>query len=190
MGWLCRCSKHCSVILTRAISMFSVDAGAGTRHSTYSLRHATIAYRWHPLSGRTLQVSPHRRGKELTCIYTTERPDFSRELPNWMFDQAYCAGMTMGAAQVSLDGLNDLATLLDLLGETQSLATRSPLAKAKEGARAKKSIPQSGAVCSRAGAPEATTAGDHRHPGRIAGGVSRSPAGRARRRGNDDKGGR
>ena len=28
---------------------------------------------------------------------------FSRELPNWMFDQAYCAGMTLGAPQISLE---------------------------------------------------------------------------------------
>ena len=33
-------------------------------------RVARIAYRWHPLFGRTVQVSPFRRGKELTCIYT------------------------------------------------------------------------------------------------------------------------
>jgi hypothetical protein len=28
----------------------------------------------------------------LTCIYTDERPDLCRELPNWMFDEGYCAG--------------------------------------------------------------------------------------------------
>ena len=72
-------------------------AAASARHSAYSLRHSTVAYRWHPLTGQTLQVSPHRRGKDLTCIYTAERPGLCRELPNWMFDQAYCAGMTLGA---------------------------------------------------------------------------------------------
>jgi hypothetical protein len=59
------------------------------RHSAYPFRFATIAYRWHPLFGRTLQASPFRRGKELTCIYTDERPDLCRELPNWMFDESY-----------------------------------------------------------------------------------------------------
>jgi hypothetical protein len=68
-----------------ASSSPSADAGANNRHSAYSLRSATIAYRWHPLAGRTLQVAPFRRGKNLTCIYTDERPDLSRELPNWMF---------------------------------------------------------------------------------------------------------
>lgn len=91
---------------------FFAGAAPSTRHSAYSLRHSTIAYRWHPLSGQTLQVSPHRRGKDLTCIYTAERPGLSRELPNWMFDQAYCAGMTLGAPQISLEGLTDLAHLI------------------------------------------------------------------------------
>jgi hypothetical protein len=93
------------------------------------LRQSTIAYRWHPLSGQTLQVSPHRRGKDLTCIYTAECPGLSRELPNWMFDQAYCAGMTLGTPQVSLEGLNELAAVLALLGETQGPSTRSQLPK-------------------------------------------------------------
>jgi hypothetical protein len=126
-------------ILSPGICSCFVVSEPNTRHSTYSLRHSTIAYRWHPLSGRTLQVSPHRRGKELTCIYTTERPGFSRELPNWMFDQAYCAGMTLGAPQISLEGPTELAAVLALLGENQSPATRSPLSTAKEGTRAKKS---------------------------------------------------
>ena len=47
-------------------------------NSAYSLRRSTIAYRWDPLSGQTLQVSPHRHGKDLTCIYTAERPELCR----------------------------------------------------------------------------------------------------------------
>ena len=63
----------------------SAAGAANTRHSAYSLRSATIAYPWHPLFGRTLQVAPFRRGKDLKCIYTEERRGFSREVPNWMF---------------------------------------------------------------------------------------------------------
>ena len=103
---LCRFSRRLQRDPHAGYSTFSAARGASTRHSTYSLRQATIAYRWHPLAGQTLQVSPHRRGKDLTCIYTAERPGFSRELPNWMFDQAYCAGMTLGAPQISLEGLD------------------------------------------------------------------------------------
>jgi len=169
-------------------SCSAVDA-ASIRHSTYSLRHSTIAYRWHPLAGQTLQVSPHRRGKDLTCIYTAERPGLSRELPTWMFDQVYCKGMTLGAPQISLEGLIELAAVLALLGENHSPATRSQLSEAKEGARGQKSIPQSGAVCSRTGAANTAAPVDHQQSGRIAGSVSRSPTGRPRRRGDDDEGG-
>lgn len=70
-----------------------VFRGRRARHTTF---HIQFASRDDCLSmasvvGADVQVSPHRRGKELTRIYTTERPDFSRELPNRMFDQAYCA---------------------------------------------------------------------------------------------------
>jgi hypothetical protein len=70
-----------------AICGSSGDAEANDRHSAYSFRWARIAYRWHPLFDRTLQVSRNRRGKELTCIYTEERLDLARELPNWMFER-------------------------------------------------------------------------------------------------------
>jgi hypothetical protein len=32
----------------------------------------------------------------LKCIYTEERRGFSREVPNWMFDESYCTGMALG----------------------------------------------------------------------------------------------
>ena len=65
-------------------------------------------------------MSPFRRGKELTCIYTDEPPDLCRELPNWMFDQGYCAGMTLGPPEISIEGLNELAVVLDLFDGAQS----------------------------------------------------------------------
>ena len=49
------------------------------RHSAYHLRFAMIAYSGHPFfRATTWQVSPFRRGKELTCIYTDERLTFPR----------------------------------------------------------------------------------------------------------------
>ena len=73
------------------------------------LRFATIAYRWHPLAGRSVQVSPFRRGKDLLCIYTDERPDLSRELPTWMFGAAYCSPMTLGPPEISIEGLDSFS---------------------------------------------------------------------------------
>jgi hypothetical protein len=50
-------------------SSSSAGAAAITRNSAYGLRFAMVAYRWNPLFGRRLQVSPFRHGKELMCIY-------------------------------------------------------------------------------------------------------------------------
>src|ERR1700730_9602778 len=112
MVWHCRFSKPCSATPMLEISTCSADVGANDRHSAYGLRFATIAYPWHPLTGRAFQVSPHRRGKDLKCIYTDERPDLCRELPNWMFDARYCEGMKLGLPEVSIDGLSHLVAVL------------------------------------------------------------------------------
>jgi len=124
-----RSAEHCS--------SFGV-AAANARHSAYSLGFARIAYRWHPLFGRTLQVSPYRRGKDLKCIYTKERPDLCRELPNWMFDEAYCGGMTLGLPEVNLVALHDLGRLLALLKKTRRRAARFSSRDLKEKRGAKK----------------------------------------------------
>jgi hypothetical protein len=139
------------VTRTRAIFMFSAAVEANKRHSTYSSRYATIAYPWHPLFGRTLQVSPFRRGKDLKCVYTDERPDLCRELPNWMFDEGYCAGMALGAPEISIKGLNELAAVLGSFGENRAQGARSHPSKKKEKDSAEKRIPQPSAACSRSG---------------------------------------
>src|SRR6516225_5494211 len=112
--------------------MFSAAGETSQRHSAYSSRFATIAYRWHPLFGRTLQVSPFRRGKALTCIYTHEWPDVCRELPNWMFDESYCAGMALGPPEVSIEGLNELAGVLAALGTNRKRSAQSRPSNKKE----------------------------------------------------------
>src|ERR1700742_1066555 len=120
------------MIPTAARFTFSGAAKATARHSTYSLRFARIEYRWHPLFGRTLQVSPFRRGKDLRCIYTEERPDLCRELPNWMFDDAYCGGMTLGRPEVNLAALHELGKVLALLNKTRTRTARFSSRKLKE----------------------------------------------------------
>lgn len=147
---------------------------------------ARVAYPWHPLFGRTLQVAPHRRGKELKCIYTDERPDLSRELPNWMFDEAYCAGMALGSPEISIEALNELAEVLALFGKNRRLAARSRSSKAKENGCAK-----SPAFESKPALPGAGTSATSRPLGAESKGVGRGlgrssaggGAGRADRRG-------
>jgi hypothetical protein len=136
------------------------------------LRSAKIAYRWHPLFGRTFQVSPYRRGKDLKCIYTDERPDLCRELPNWMFDESYCAGMALGSPEISIEGLNELAAVLASVGKTRQRGARSRSSKMKEKGGAQKPISKSKPICSRAGASQSQAAdgtkrrGTDRGPGR------------------------
>src|ERR1700761_8744242 len=126
------CSRRWHWIRSAGSCSFFAAAVANARHSTYSLRFARIAYRWHPLFGRTLQVSPFRRGKDLRCIYTEERPDLCRELPNWMFDDAYCGGMTLGRPEVNLAALHELGKVLALLNKTRPRTARFSSRKLKE----------------------------------------------------------
>ena len=126
-GWRPRCSRSSAPIRSAAMSSSSAANAASDRHSAYGFEFATIAYRWHPLFGRTFRVSPFRRGKELTCIYTDERPDLCRELPNWMFDQGYCAGMTLGPPEISIEGLIELAAVLALFDRDQNRSAQSAL---------------------------------------------------------------
>ena len=168
-----------------AIFTFLEEPEASERHSAYGFRFATIVYRWHPLFGRTFRVSPFRRGKALTCIYTDERPDLSRELPNWMFDQGYCAGMTLGPPEISIEGLNELALVLALFDRDQTRGAQSRPSQPKEKGGAEQTISGSRAARPRAAASRSPNADNKRDgAGR---GFGRPPiggAGNGRR--NDD----
>jgi hypothetical protein len=153
---------------------FAVGA-ANDRHSAYVLRFATIAYPWHPLFGRSLRVSPHRRGKHLKCIYTEERPGLSRELPNWMFDESYCSGMVLGPAEINIEGLNELAAVLAAIGKTRKRGARSRPSTTKEAGGAQKPIPKSKPVRSSAGTTQSEPADGAKHR-RAARGPGRSSA--------------
>lgn len=155
-------------------------------HSAYRFRFATIAYHWHPLFGRKLQVSPFRRGKELTCIYTNERPDLCRELPNWMFDESYCAGMTLGPPEISIEGLNELASVLASSGANWKRGAQSHPSRTKEVDCAKKPAPQSGTARSRAGSSDSDNTRGEKHKG-AGRSLGRSSAGGA---GHRDEAGR
>ena len=58
-----------------------------------------------------------------------------------MFDENYCAGMTLGPPQVSIEGLDELGVVLKLLGPNQASGARSrPLMKREKGRAEKKPI--------------------------------------------------
>lgn len=163
---------------------------ANDRHSAYGFRLARIAYRWHPLFGQVVQVSPHRRGKDLIGIYTGERPDLSRELPSWMLDESYCAGMALGTPTISVAGLNELVEVLASLRETQGSAARSRSSVTRENDDAEKPLSGSSAAPSRAG-DAGSQAAASREPERADRGLGRTPVeGRRRRRAaHDGRGG-
>jgi hypothetical protein len=185
MAWLRWSRRRWGPIPTAAMFSSSGRNGTNKRHSAYSFRRATIAYPWHPLFGRTLQVSRNRRGKDLTCIYTDERPDLARELPNWMFDEKYCAGMSLGLPQVSIEALNALAVLLTAAGsESAKRGSRSGPSEAKEPIRGKEKETGSKTTraASRTAAPDSVSGAPEREG--TDRGAGRPPA-RGDRRAND-----
>jgi len=107
-----RCSSSRTVVGTK-------------RHSTYRFGTVVIAYPWHPLHGRQLPVV-RRRGRRGTEVIDVEvRPGVSRELPAWMSDEAACAVMSLGPAQVSVAALNELRTVLTQRSTPSSLLESS-----------------------------------------------------------------
>ena len=186
MVWRRRCKRSRGRTRSAARSLCSARSAASERHSAYGFRFATIAYRWHPLFGRTFRVSPFRRGKELTCLYTDERPDLCRELPNWMFDQGYCAGMTLGPPEISIAGLNELALVLDLFDRDRNRDAQSRPSQPKEKGDAEQTASGSRAARPRAAAARSASACDSECDG-TGRGFGRPPVGGAGKgRRNDD----
>src|SRR5262249_10583078 len=71
-----------------------------------------IQYRWHPLYGhRVRRIQSERRASgELVHVELT--PGAVTILPAWKLDPVYCAGLKVGAPQVSLAALCSLRELL------------------------------------------------------------------------------
>lgn len=167
--------------------MCSGRNGHNYRHSAYVSRFSTIAYPWHPLFGKKVQVSPFRRGKSLTCIYTDERPDLCRELPNWMFDQSYCANMALGLPEISIAGLNELAAALASFDATRSRGAKSRPSRKKEKDDAKQATSKSRPTHSAVGAPKSSGSGRQERQ-RVGGSASGSSAGSFGSEQNDEDG--
>ena len=145
-AWLSACRRCSSTTPWTVVFSASGENAGTTQHSAYGSRHATIVYPWHPFFGMTLQISHNRRGKKLKTIHTDLRPGYSRELPGWMLDPSCCAGMAEGSPQVSIEGLNELATLLASLGKTRKRRAASSPLTAKERRRAEKRMLRSSAA--------------------------------------------
>ncbi|MCC2611065.1 hypothetical protein [Neorhizobium petrolearium] len=157
------------------------------RHSAYGFRFATIAYPWHPLFRSEVRVSPYRRGKSLMSIYTDKRPDLSHELPNWMFDESYCSGMTLGPPEISIAGLDELAVTLASFGATRSRGAKSRPSRKKEKDDAKQATSKSRPTRSAVGAQKSSgSSGQERQ--RVGGSAGGSSAGSSGSEQNDEDG--
>lgn len=146
-----------------------------------------VVYPWHPFFGMMMQVAPYRRGKHLKLIITELNPGYCREVPLWMLDAEYCAGMTQGPPEISIEGLSELGKLLVALGKTRKRAARSTSSKRKEKRRASEQISESIAAHAAvrpagADAPGGRSSERGRgNSGRPASGSGRSPENRGRR---------
>jgi hypothetical protein len=83
-----------------------------SRHSAYRSEVVVVAYPWHPLHGQRVRVyrQQGRSGREI--LYIEVRPGLSREIPAWMCDNASCAAITSGTAQIAVAGLIELRAVL------------------------------------------------------------------------------
>ncbi|MDX0698408.1 hypothetical protein GOD53_31105 [Sinorhizobium medicae] len=122
-----------------------------------------------------MQVSPYRRGKSLMAIYTDERPDLSRELPNWMFDERYCGEMRLGPPEISIAGLNELASALASFGATRARGARSRPSRKKEKGDAKQATSKSRPARPTVGASKSRGSAQERQ--RVSGSAGGSSAG-------------
>ena len=71
-----------------------------------------IHYRWHPLYGRSVRRIQGERRTSGDFVHVELSPDAVTVLPAWKLDAVYCAGLKVGAPQVSLAALGSLHELL------------------------------------------------------------------------------
>ena len=84
---------------------------------THITERRQVVYAWHPWQGRHVQVqaSLTRLGAAvLHCRVEGGQPPIALEIPAWMFDSAFCAGLAMAAEpRADWRALSALRSLLD-----------------------------------------------------------------------------
>src|SRR5215471_10966307 len=81
-------------------------------HSAHVGQDVVVRYRWHPLYGQRVRriQSEQRASGELVHVELT--PGIVTILPAWKLDPIYCAGLKVGAPQVSVAALCTVHELL------------------------------------------------------------------------------
>jgi hypothetical protein len=108
-------------------SICSATAAGNDRHSTQQTAKARVAYRWHPLFGKTVLVVRRTQVEGKEYVHVETRDKFSRELPSWMLNDAICSSMDTGSPRLSIDGLVGLAEVVraDLVATTNAAKAKS-----------------------------------------------------------------
>jgi hypothetical protein len=81
-------------------------------HSAHIGQDVVVHYRWHPLHGQRVRRIQSERRASGELVHVELTPGAVTILPAWKLDAIYCAGLKVGAPQVSLAALR---TLLELL---------------------------------------------------------------------------
>ena len=71
-----------------------------------------VQYRWHPLHGQRVRRIQSERRASGDLVHVELSPGAVTILPAWKLDAIYCAGLKVGAPQVSLAALCTLRELL------------------------------------------------------------------------------
>ena len=113
----------CSLAQTPARLSCSPTLGAGVPggrtalHNTSQHHVLEVQYPWHPLYGKVVVVRGHllKQGHELCrCSLPGQEARIGFEIPAWMLDRAFCAGMQLkGEPHVSFGALVALKQLWD-----------------------------------------------------------------------------
>ena len=90
--------------------MFGVSQSRG--HSAHIGQNVVIHYRWHPLYGQSARRIQIERRASGELVHVELAPGVVTILPAWKLDVVYCAGLKVGAPQVSLAALGALHELL------------------------------------------------------------------------------
>ena len=81
-------------------------------HSAHIGQDVVVQYRWHPLYGRSVRRIQSERRASGELVHVELTPGAVTILPAWKLDAVYCAGLKVGAPQVSLAALCALHELL------------------------------------------------------------------------------
>lgn len=100
-------------------------AAGANRHSAYRSNTVTIHYPWHPLHGKRVRLVSRTARDGVDVVHLETRNGLSRELPAWMCDEAHCATLSRGAAQVSVEALIELRGVLSTVDLRAELSSKS-----------------------------------------------------------------